>query len=101
MAPLGKHQRVGEHGIEKRPGDLDAMVLKDGKIEFEVVAGFFRRGGKHLAEAVNLRLEVGDREVPCLVGLPGKCDPEESGGEAVEAGGFNVEAEAGLSLECC
>ena len=69
---LGGDEGVGEHGVEKRPGDFDAVMEQDGEVEFEVVADFFRGGGEEGFEIWDLRFGI--REIPAFVGFPGEGD---------------------------
>jgi hypothetical protein len=39
---LGRDQGVGEHGVEERAGDFDAVVEQHGEVVFQVVADLFR-----------------------------------------------------------
>ena len=46
MTALGRDQGVRQHRVEKRPRDLDAVMVKDGEIEFEIVADLFGGAGE-------------------------------------------------------
>ena len=108
VALLGGDQRVGEHGVEERPGDLDAVLEQHGEVELEVVADLFGGRGEHGAEVGQQGVRP-DGRYHASCGLPAKAMPNRREREAVERGGLGVEAEAGLALarvveqlaDCC
>jgi ketosteroid isomerase-like protein len=74
MALLGMHQHVRQHRVEIRPTNRDVVLRENGEVVFEIVAGFFRRTGEHLSKHRHRITTVGDRQIPCLMRLPGECD---------------------------
>ena len=65
---------AGEHRVEQGTGDLDAVVVEDGEVVFEVVADLFGGAAERCAQMGDGGWQIGDREVPGFVGLPGEGD---------------------------
>ena len=98
----------GDHRVEDDPAQLDTLVEEHDGVVLEILAdladGFVREDGAQRGEDLFLVqhfLALGrtDRQVPCLLLLPGEGQADELRGHRRGAGRLQIEGEATLSAQ--
>ena len=89
---VGVEQGVDNHGVEEGTGDGEFVTIENVEVELEIVSDLFGGLGKEFLQACVVDSIVG--EVVGGAGFESEGDAEDFGLEAVEGGGFEIEAVA-------
>ena len=107
-AAVRRQQVVGDQGVARDTGELDAVAAEHLEVELQVLAGLLdrrvledrpERAAHRLPVELGLAGGVADRHVPCdhLVAAEGESDQLRD--HRIERGGLGVEGEAGRRRE--